>query len=416
MPQTMRWVLQFLRHVTWVSSMGQQIYTVAQINKYIQNLVEQDGNLLSVCIKGEISNYKLYPSGHHYFSLKDSSGSIRCVMFKSYALRMRFRPENGMQVLAVGRISVFPRDGVYQLYCTNMIPDGLGDLFLAFEQTKQKLAGMGMFDTAKKKALPKYPETIALVTSAAGAAVCDMIRILRKRYPLVRIRIFPVRVQGREAPAEIAEAIAYVNHWNLADLIITGRGGGSAEDLWAFNEEVVAYAIYRSAIPVISAVGHEPDITIADYVSDLRAATPSNAAELAVPDKEELRCWLLARQQSMVATMEHKIRTYRKHLLLLKSSKVLSAPTASIDERRLYVDHIYSRLSAAFKQHISQKKERCIHAAASLDAMSPLKVLGRGYAIVVNSDGQIVRTPDGVQSGEPVTISLEQGKLQAHID
>ena len=269
--------------------MEQRIYEVSQINEYLKLRFEEDSFLNSLYIRGEISNYKLYPSGHHYFSLKDTNGSIRCVMFKGSAFSLRFRPENGMKVIALGRISVFPRDGTYQLYCTGLMAEGVGDLHLAFEQLKNRLQKEGLFALDRKQRLPIFPHCIALITSSAGAAVRDMLRILRKRYPLCTVRIFPVRVQGELAAAEIAGAIRYVNLFGLADLIITGRGGGSMEDLWAFNEEPVAYAIANSEIPIISAVGHEPDVTISDFVADLRAATPSNAAELAVPDQMELR-------------------------------------------------------------------------------------------------------------------------------
>ena len=244
--------------------MAQQVITVTQINEYIKGVMDADMLLNHVAIKGEISNYKLYPSGHHYFTLKDEGGALRCVMFKGNAMRLRFRPENGMKVMAMGKISVFPRDGAYQLYCTAITMDGIGDLYVAFEQLKNKLAAQGLFDPAHKKPLPKYPGTIAIITSEAGAAVHDMLRILKKRYPLSKVLLLPARVQGVEAPGEIAAAVAYANHFHLADLLIVGRGGGSMEDLWAFNEEVVARAIYASQIPVISAVGHEPDVTISD--------------------------------------------------------------------------------------------------------------------------------------------------------
>ena len=264
-----------------------RVLSVSQISQYIKGRMDQDELLSGVLIRGEISNYKMYPSGHHYFTLKDSQSALRCVMFRGDAERMRFRPENGMQVIAAGRITVFPRDGQYQLYCVQLTPEGAGDLQLAFEQRKEMLDREGLFDEGHKKSLPRFPERIALVTSPAGAAVRDMLRILKARWPQTGVLVVPVRVQGEEAAEEIAAAIDYVNYYRLADLIITGRGGGSMEDLWAFNEEVVARAIYRSDIPVISAVGHEPDVTIADFVADLRAATPSNAAELAVPDRAE---------------------------------------------------------------------------------------------------------------------------------
>ena len=276
--------------------MEAKIYSVSEVNGYIKAQMDRDGLLAGLCIRGEISNYKVYPSGHHYFSLKDGGGAIRCVLFRGAASALRFRPENGMQVLATGRVTVFPRDGAYQLYCERLTPEGVGDLYVAFEQLKRKLQAEGLFDPAHKKPLPQFPGRIAIVTSAAGAAIHDMLRILGKRYPLTKVILLPVRVQGAEAPAEIAGAIRYVNRHQLADLIITGRGGGSMEDLWAFNDERVARMIYRSEIPVISAVGHEPDVTISDFVADLRAATPSNAAELAVPDQGELRERLLSLQ------------------------------------------------------------------------------------------------------------------------
>ena len=269
-------------------AMEGQIYTVSEVNGFIKNVIDGIPQLSGIYIRGELSNYKIYPSGHHYFTLKDGEGALRCVMFKGSAMKLRFRPENGMQVIAYGRISVFPRDGAYQLYCSQLSPDGVGDLYVAFEQLKDKLYREGLFDEGHKKPLPRYPQRIAIVTSSAGAAIHDMIRILRRRYPIARVLLLPVRVQGVEAPPEIVGAIRYANRWKLADVLITGRGGGSMEDLWAFNDERVARAIYASEIPVISAVGHEPDVTIADFVADRRASTPSNAAEIAVPDMAEL--------------------------------------------------------------------------------------------------------------------------------
>ena len=262
--------------------MAQNVLSITQLTEYIRGRLDDDPFLGQVAVRGEISNYKVYPSGHHYFTLKDEGAALKCVMFKGNAMRLRFRPDNGMKVIAMGKVTVYPRDGAYQLYCAAMAMDGVGDLYAAFEQLKKKLAAQGLFDPAHKKPLPKCPGTIGIVTSSAGAAVHDMLRILRKRYPLTKVRLLPVRVQGAEAPGEIAAAIRYANRYRLADLLIVGRGGGSIEDLWAFNDELVAHAIYESEIPVISAVGHEPDVTISDYVADLRAATPSNAAELAV--------------------------------------------------------------------------------------------------------------------------------------
>ena len=277
--------------------------TVTALNQYVKQLLDRDRVLANVLVRSEISNYKVYPSGHHYFSLKDAESSIRCVMFRREALSLRFRPENGMKVVVSGRVSVFPRDGAYQLYCTRMVPDGIGELAFAFEQLKNRLHQEGLFDPAHKKPIPAHPKTIALVTSPAGAAVRDMIRILGARYPMAR-----VLVQGEEAPEEIAQGLDLVNACQMADLIITGRGGGSMEDLWAFNDERVARAIYRSEIPVISAVGHEPDVTIADFVADLRASTPSNAAELAVPDQADLRDTLAHLEARLENGMDRKLQ------------------------------------------------------------------------------------------------------------
>ena len=263
--------------------MEQHVFSVTEVNQYIKSIIDGVPQLGDLLIRGELSNYKVYPSGHHYFTLKDGESAIRCVMFRSSAGRLRFRPESGMQVIAGGRISVYPRDGAYQLYCTSLSADGIGDLYVAFEQLKDKLNREGLFDPAHKKPLPPYPRRIAIVTSSAGAAVHDMIRILRRRYPIAKVLLLPVRVQGVEAPPEIVGAIRYANRWQLADVLIVGRGGGSIEDLWAFNDERVARAIYASEIPVISAVGHEPDVTISDFVADRRASTPSNAAEIAGP-------------------------------------------------------------------------------------------------------------------------------------
>ena len=280
------------------------ILTPSQVSRYIKGFMDQDRLLSGLMVRGELSNYKVYPSGHHYFSLKDAQGSLRCVMFRSDAQSLRFRPENGMQVIAAGRVTVFPRDGQYQLYCARLTPEGVGNLALAFEQLKQRLAGEGLFDAAHKKPLPRFPGVIALITSPAGAAVRDMLRILRVRWPAAQVQILPVRVQGEGAAQEIAGAIRMANSLGTASLIITGRGGGSMEDLWAFNEEIVARAIYHSEIPVISAVGHEPDVTISDFVADLRASTPSNAAELAVPEQSEIRNSLRAAEAAAAGLSE----------------------------------------------------------------------------------------------------------------
>ena len=395
--------------------MAQTILSITQLNEYIRGRMDADPMLAQVAVRGEISNYKLYPSGHHYFTLKDESSALRCVMFKGNAMRLRFRPENGMKVIAMGKVSVFPRDGAYQLYCTAMSMDGVGDLYAAFEQLKKKLAAQGLFDPAHKKPLPKYPGTIGIITSSAGAAVHDMLRILRKRYPLTNVRLLPVRVQGAEAPGEIAAAIAYANRYKLADLLIVGRGGGSIEDLWAFNDERVAYAIYQSQIPVISAVGHEPDVTISDYVADLRAATPSNAAELAVPDQDALRQSLDAMSAGMATALNRQLKAAQQHLTVLSQSPALRSPTGYIEQRGKSLELLKNRLIVAQTRNITQKNQRYIAAVSKLDAMSPLKVLTRGYSMAQTEGGQVLRSVQQVELGERIRISLSDGSLSATV-
>ena len=395
--------------------MAQQVLSITQLNTYIQGKLDGDPMLGAVAVRGEISNYKLYPSGHHYFTLKDESSALKCVMFKGNAMRLRFCPENGMKVLAMGKVSVFPRDGAYQLYCNAMAMDGVGDLYAAFEQLKKKLASQGLFDQAHKKPIPKFPGTIGIITSSAGAAIHDMLRILRKRYPLTKVRLIPVRVQGAEAPGEIASAIRYANYYKLADLLIVGRGGGSIEDLWAFNDELVAHAIYRSDIPVISAVGHEPDVTISDFVADLRAATPSNAAELAVPDRESLSQTLDAMSTAMASALNRQLRSARQHLNVLSRSAALQSPTGYLEQRRQSLSGLKTRLVSAQSQNISLKKHRYVALTSKLDAMSPLKVLTRGYAITQKDDGTMLRSVSQVSAGDSIQIRLQDGALIARI-
>lgn len=395
--------------------MAQNVLSVTQLNEYIRSRMDADPLLTQVAVRGEISNYKLYPSGHHYFTLKDESSALRCVMFKGNAARLRFRPENGMKILAMGKVSVFPRDGAYQLYCTAMAMDGVGDLYAAFEQLKKKLAAEGLFDPSHKKPLPRFPGTIGIITSSAGAAVHDMLRILRKRYPLSAVRLLPVRVQGMGAPGEIAAAIRYANYYRLADLLIVGRGGGSLEDLWAFNDERVAYAIYESQIPVISAVGHEPDVTISDYVADLRAATPSNAAELAVPDQDALMQNLDAMSAVMVTALNRQIKTACQHLDVLSNSPALQSPTGYIEQREKSLEFLRNRLISAHKQNIDCKNARYVAAVSKLDAMSPLKVLTRGYSMAQTENGEVLRSIGQVDLGERIRISLSDGSLSATV-
>lgn len=396
--------------------MAQQVLSITQINEYIRTMMDADALLSGLAVRGEISNYKMYPSGHHYFTLKDEGGALKCVMFKGNAMRLRFRPENGMKVIAMGKISVYPRDGAYQLYCSNLVLDGIGDLYAAFEQLKAKLAAQGLFDPAHKKPLPKYPGVIGIITSSAGAAVHDMLRILNKRYPLAQVRLLPVRVQGAEAPGEIAAAIGYANYYKLADLLIVGRGGGSIEDLWAFNDERVAYAIYQSEIPVISAVGHEPDVTISDFVADLRAATPSNAAELAVPDQDALRQNLDSLSGVLNNLLSRQIKNARRQLTMLSQSPSLTSPDQYILQRKKTLELLKGRVFSAQTRVIHSHKQRYIAATAKLDAMSPLKVLTRGYAMAQDKEKKVIRSVKQIVVGQMLDISLSDGVISATVN
>ena len=396
--------------------MEQHIFGVTEVNELVKLLLDNEPMLQNICVRGELSNYKMYPSGHHYFSLKDPEGAIRCVMFKSSAMRLRFQPENGMKVLVTGRVTVFPRDGAYQLYCNTMTPEGVGDLAVAFEQLKAKLYAEGLFDPAHKKPLPVYPEKIAIVTSSAGAAVHDMIRILRRRYPIAKVILLPVRVQGVEAPPEIAGAIRYADKWKIGDVIITGRGGGSMEDLWAFNDERVARAIYNCETPVISAVGHEPDVTISDFVADARASTPSNAAEIAVPDQVELLRWLWGAGERMEQTETARLETLREKLETLASKRVMTDQLAYVQDKRMELVHVQQRMGDLAAGQLARKRQGFAALAASLDAMSPLKVLGRGYAMAQNEAGQILKSHRDVTAGERVSVTLGEGGFTATVD
>lgn len=412
------------------------VYTVSQVNSYVKSLMDGDELLTGLLVRGEISNYKCYPSGHHYFSLKDEQGSLRCVMFRGEAVRLRFRPANGMRVVAFGRVSVYPRDGAYQLYCSELLPDGRGSLDEAFERLRRRLEEEGLFDEENKQPLPEYPGKIALVTSPAGAVVRDMLRILGERWPLAEVLVVPVRVQGAEAAGEIAAAIHRINNRADIDLIITGRGGGSREDLWAFNEEVVARAISVSNIPVISAVGHEPDVTIADYVADLRAATPSNAAELAVPDQADERARLVQLSGRLARSVQVRLDAARRELDRLKNSRVLTNSKATIQDRRLEVDELRRRMGLALrreveggKQSLNLKKGRLPMAmqarlarqrgklgrlSAGLDALSPLKVLGRGYAIA-RAGETVVSSLAAVRVNDPLEVLVSDGVLRCEV-
>ena len=397
-------------------AMEGQIYTVSEVNGFIKNVIDGIPQLSGIYIRGELSNYKIYPSGHHYFTLKDGEGALRCVMFKGSAMKLRFRPENGMQVIAYGRISVFPRDGAYQLYCSQLSPDGVGDLYVAFEQLKDKLYREGLFDEGHKKPLPRYPQRIAIVTSSAGAAIHDMIRILRRRYPIARVLLLPVRVQGVEAPPEIVGAIRYANRWKLADVLITGRGGGSMEDLWAFNDERVARAIYASEIPVISAVGHEPDVTIADFVADLRAPTPSAATELAVDDFRSVMESFRIYRERLQRGMDSKVELFAERLRAFELKFKYLNPESMLREKRIYAADMEERLNAAIERKLTEKRHELAVWIQRFEGLSPLRKLNGGYSFVSGADGHAITSITQVKKGDRLSIAVTDGVIEAVAD
>ena len=390
--------------------------SVSELTAHIKSIIDLDPSLKQVLVRGELSNYKVYSSGHRYFTLKDSEAALSCVMFRGDAERVRFRPENGMSVLCSGQISVYARDGKYQLYVRQMQPDGVGDLYAAFEQLKARLQSEGLFASEHKKPIPVMPSRIAVVTSASGAAVRDIIRVLGKRWPLAKVIVLPVRVQGEEASREIAAAIRYANRWKVADLIIAGRGGGSIEDLWAFNEEMTARAIYESEIPVISAVGHEPDFTIADFTADRRAATPSNAAELAVPEREKVLESLAVTQLRADRAVRRILDSGARKLESLSSRPIMESPMAFVDQRRLDVDRFAERMDAAERHILSENRQKYIRLVSALEALSPLKVLARGFSVVTLPDGTVVRRSEQAEPGTLLRVRLSEGALNCRVE
>lgn len=391
--------------------MEQELLTVSvsQVNHYIRRVIEHNGYLKDICIQGELSNCKGHPSGHMYLTLKDETSQLRAVMFREYASRLRFRPEDGMRVRARGRISVYEPGGVYQLYIESMEPDGEGALFAAFTALKKRLESEGLFDPAYKKPLPAFPRVVSVVTASSGAAVRDIINVLGRRYPLAEVKLFPVTVQGDGAAAEIANAIRTLNRENIGDVMIVGRGGGSIEDLWSFNEEIVARAIFESKIPVISAVGHETDFTIADFVADMRAPTPSAAAELAVPDIGELSARILALSNKANARLSLLLQRARSRFERLSGSPALADFASGLAEKRQMVDGLYEDSYRALKLYLERQENRFHQAVGKLDALSPLSALSRGYAYADLPDGTAIRSKKQLTSGQQFTLHLSDG-------
>ena len=395
--------------------MSSIVLTVSQINLYIKSIFDGDKKLNPVYVCGEISNLNKHYSGHYYFSLKDSGGVLRCVMFKSAVEKLRFNPENGMRVIIRGRISVYERDGQYQLYAQEMQPDGIGTLQIAYEQLKERLQKAGIFDNEYKKEIPKYPSKVGVITSPTGAAVRDIMSILARRYPLAEVVFYPVQVQGDGAEQQLINAIEYIDAKKAADVIIIGRGGGSIEDLWAFNSEKLAIAIFKCEIPVISAVGHETDFTICDFVADLRATKPSAAAELAVPDLSELIMHLKNLIINLTNNYLKIIDDKKDKLTELISHRSIKYPLELIDIRRQDLDNYTKRLMDAYNTKIKTSVSEYKNIISKLDALSPLKVLARGYAIV-QSDNKIIKSVKEAEKDDQINVRLSDGNMKCIIN
>ena len=389
--------------------------TVTQLNKYLKDRFDEEENLNAILVKGEISNFKNHYTGHLYFTLKDENSLIKCIMFKSYAERLAFKPKDGMKVMVFGSVSVFERDGVYQIYTKSMLEDGMGDLHEKFEQLKQQLEKEGLFDESHKKAIPLYPKTIGVLTSQTGAVIRDIINVSTRRNPNVHIRLLPVPVQGPGAAEKIAEKIKQMNEQKLADVIIVGRGGGSLEDLWPFNEEIVARAIYNSEIPIISAVGHETDFTIADFVADLRAPTPSAAAELAVPDIYELKQKINNYQNRYRIALKKQIEIMRLRYEKCMKSRIFTDPTRNIKDKYIIIDTYIKRLENKIKNIQSDKKSEFLKTVAKLDTLSPLKTLTRGYCLTEKYN-KIVKSVKQLQLNDKIELKFSDGIASATVE
>ena len=391
------------------------VYSVTQVNQYIKGLLDGDSALSGLFVRGEISNYKAYPSGHHYFSLKDGEGAIRCVMFRREAMSLRFRPENGKKVVAFGRVTVFPRDGQYQLYCSALSPDGMGDLHAAFEQLKEKLYQEGLFDQAHKKKIPRFPERIALITSSAGAAVRDIIQIASRRNPFVQIILYPALVQGASAAPSIVNGIRALERQGV-DVMIVGRGGGSIEDLWAFNERMVAQAVFDCSVPIISAVGHETDTTIIDYVADLRAPTPSAAAELAVTQVSDIENEILDRQDRLYQRMGRVLQHKRQQADQMEMRLKYLSPAKRIREKRTYSIQLEDRLQNRLQAILRERRHNLALYIERMKAVSPLEKLNSGFSYVEDTDGKNIRSVIQVEAGERLRIRVSDGVIDTRVE
>ncbi len=394
--------------------MQREILSVGDINLYIKNLLQQDGRMNSVLVRGEISNFTHHSSGHLYFSLKDKTGSIKCVMFRSNAQRLQFQPGHGMEVLIAGYVSVYERDGIYQLYVEQMMQAGAGALHMAYEKLKTKLQAEGLFDAEHKCPLPFLPQKIGIVTSPTGAAIRDLLSIIRRRNPAVSVYVVPAIVQGKEGIASICNSLDVLYQQDM-DVIITGRGGGSLEELWCFNEEAVVRKIAESPVPIISAVGHETDVTLADFAADVRAATPSMAAELVVPVQSQLKQELALRRHTLMQRYESYLRQKQLRLEHLAQHRLLQKPELLLQDRQQLLDDRTERLQQTMTYILKQKQQQMASAAEQLNALSPLNVLSRGYALCESDNGKLVRRANDVELGDTITVILEQGRLSASV-
>ncbi len=386
------------------------IHSVSEVNNFIKQLLTSTPILSSIMVRGEISNFKCYASGHCYFTLKDASSALKCVMFRSQAQHLRFQPVNGLSVIASGNIAVYERDGVYQLYVDSLAPEGKGDLALAYEQLKNRLAAEGLFAKDRKKALPKFPKKIGVVTSLSGAVLRDIYHVTKRRWPAVQLVLYPVQVQGEFSAKQVALAIEFFNTKYAVDVMIVGRGGGSMEDLWSFNEEVVVRAIAASKIPIISAVGHETDFSLADFAADVRAATPSQAAELAVPDRDELKRYVVRMQRQLAQMARRELNERRLRLQACQKNKLLQRPELLLADRRQRLDNLISKLRQCLDENITVKNHQLSLALEKLSVLNPAKTLQRGFALVEHG-GKIVTRVQEVKKGDKLQLTFSDGKV-----
>ncbi len=393
-----------------------KIFSVSDINKYIKMLFDSDTLLNSVSIRGEITNFKAHYTGHFYFTLKDENSTIKCVMFKGYAQYIKFKPADGMKVVINGQVSSYERDGVYQIYCKSMSPEGLGDLYLAYEQLKEKLEKEGLFDVSKKKNIPFLPNRVGVITSKTGAVIRDIINVSTRRYPNVNLLVYPAAVQGVNVASTVIEGLKTFNRLNNVDVIIIARGGGSFEDLFGFNDEELARQIYASNIPVVSAVGHETDFTICDFVSDLRAPTPSAAAELVYPEYSEIVNRIITDKKRTIIAIKNYIERKRQYVEKLKAAKLEKVPLDKINRYRIAIDNLITKSESTLKYKVEKYRTRCIKSISKIDALSPLKTLTRGYSVTENSSGEVIKKVGDVKPNDKISIRLTDGKINAIVE